>query len=338
MATAVDPLADLALDLTENGLEFLQRSVKEMAAPNASPSNFKFAIVDLAAAVEVLMKARLVRAHWTLICADPDKATPTDVLAGSARTVTPEQAMSRLDNVAGIGMKAGGHSARVVELAKLRNRAIHFNMAGAPPAALQVSLGRGLDFVLWFLDTEFRGQAGPDVEDLVEESIDTLTTQLGQINLLVAERMNSIAADLDAAELCVECPRCAQPTLMVLLDELARCAFCLLKPVDGTECATEYAQTVLGQNEYAAITGGGSWPVHPCVSCSETSMVEGIDQLHPAPGTGQCLTASFACFSCGAVADHTALHHCSRCGELTDTGGDDGVPMCSDCWAYVLRD
>lgn len=53
------------------------------------------------------------------------------------RRSRPEQAMSRLDNVAGISMNAGGHSARVVDRAKLRSRAIHFNMAGALPAALQ---------------------------------------------------------------------------------------------------------------------------------------------------------------------------------------------------------
>lgn len=55
-----------------------------MSSQNAGLSNLKFAIVDLAAAVEVLMKARLVRARWTLICADPDKVTTTDVFAGSA--------------------------------------------------------------------------------------------------------------------------------------------------------------------------------------------------------------------------------------------------------------
>jgi len=39
-----------------------------MRAQPATLRSLSFAIVDLAGAVEVLMKARLVREHWTLIC------------------------------------------------------------------------------------------------------------------------------------------------------------------------------------------------------------------------------------------------------------------------------
>lgn len=68
MSTESGSLAGLSRDLTENGLTFLHRSVTEMRAQPATLRSLSFAIVDLAAAVEVLMKARLVREHWTLIC------------------------------------------------------------------------------------------------------------------------------------------------------------------------------------------------------------------------------------------------------------------------------
>lgn len=67
-----------------------------MSNQPTSMRSLSFAIVDLAAAVEVLMKARLVREHWTLICSDPDKATAAQLLAGTAKTVSPEQAVRRL--------------------------------------------------------------------------------------------------------------------------------------------------------------------------------------------------------------------------------------------------
>jgi hypothetical protein len=75
MSAAKDPLARLPRTLTENALAFLHRSVQEMSAQPATLRGLSFAVVDLAVAVEVLMKSRLVREHWTLICADPDKAT-----------------------------------------------------------------------------------------------------------------------------------------------------------------------------------------------------------------------------------------------------------------------
>lgn len=130
MSTADERLAGLSRDLTENGLAFLHRSVAEMSAQPATLRSLSFAVVDLAAAVEVLMKARLVREHWTLICSEPDKATTVQMLAGTAKTVTSEQAIKRLENVAGVAMYASGHASRVVEVASLRNRAIHFAMVG----------------------------------------------------------------------------------------------------------------------------------------------------------------------------------------------------------------
>jgi hypothetical protein len=85
MSAANDALAGLSRDLTENGLAFLHRSVKEMSAQPATTRSLSYAIVDLAAAVEVLMKARLVREHWTLICTEPDKATAAQMLAGTLK-------------------------------------------------------------------------------------------------------------------------------------------------------------------------------------------------------------------------------------------------------------
>ena len=126
MPPTIDPLAGLSRDLTENGLAFLRRAVGEMSAQPVSFRNLSFAVVDLAAAVEVLIKARLVREHWTLICADPDKVTVALVLAGTFKTVALEQAVKRLDGVAGVPMTRSGYDKRVDAIARLRNRAIHF--------------------------------------------------------------------------------------------------------------------------------------------------------------------------------------------------------------------
>jgi DNA-directed RNA polymerase subunit RPC12/RpoP len=268
------------------------------------------------------------------------------MLAGSVKTVTPEQAIKRLESVAGVPMTAGGHGARVNDVAALRIRVVHFAMVASSPAGLQGSLARCLDFVLWFLDTEFRDQGDADVEELVEESIEALTTEVGQLKALVAERMKSIADELDDAELSVECPRCRQPALMLVYGDLARCGFCLWKAADGAEGATEYVDTVLGLSHHVTVKDGGEWPVHSCTSCGEEAMVEGIEQLRPDPATinqGEspcdCKTpAHWGCFSCGKTAERTELDRCTRCGGLTDAGDDDGLPVCSDCWADVLSD
>jgi hypothetical protein len=340
-----DPLAGLSRDLTENGLAFLRRAVGEMSAQAVTFRNLSFAVVDLAAAVEVLIKARLVREHWTLICADPDKVTAALVLAGTSKTVALEQAVKRLDGVAGVPMTVSGYDKRVDEIARLRNRAIHFTTVGAPPAALQAALGRGLDLVLWFLSTEFRDQADNDTQVLVEESIEDLTTQVGHLKDLVKERMTTIAGELDEAVICVECPRCSQPTLMLIEGGVARCAFCLWKPIDGSESAEEYVSAVLGISRYDAVTSGADWPIFKCHACSEDAMVEDIKQLRPDPATlnadqSPCDWISpvyWGCFACGTAKAENEIDHCTRCGIPTVTGYD-GFPICSDCFADVERD
>ena len=345
MSSTTDPLAGLSRDLTENGLAFLRRAVGEMSAQTITLRNLSFAVVDLAAAVEVLIKARLVREHWTLICADPDKATAALVLAGTVKTVALEQAVKRLDGVAGVPMIASGYDKRVDEIARLRNRAIHFTTVGAPPAALQAALGRGLDLVLWFLSTEFRSQADDGTQVLVEESIESLTTQVGYLTDLAKERMTTIEGELNAAVICVECPRCSQPTLMLVNGDVARCAFCLWKPIDGSDSAEEYVSAVLGTSRYDAVTSGTDWPIFVCHTCSEDAMVEGIKQLRPDPAAlnadqSPCdwiSPAHFGCFACGTTASPNEIHHCTRCGILTDTGYD-GFPICSDCFADLPRD
>jgi hypothetical protein len=345
MPPTLDPLAGLSRDLTENGLAFLRRAVGEMSTQTVTLRNLSFAVVDLAAAVEVLIKARLVREHWTLICADPDKATPALVLAGTSKTVALEQAVKRLEGVAGVPMSASGYDKRVDEIARLRNRAIHFTTVGAPPAALQAALGRGLDLALWFLSTEFRGQADDGTQVLVEESIESLTTQVGHLKNLARERMTTIAGELDAAVICVECPRCSQPTLMLVDGDVACCAFCLWKPIDGSDSAVEYVCAVLGTSRYGAVTSGVYWPIFACHTCTEDAMVEGIKQLRPDPaslnaGQPPCdwiSPAHWGCFACGTTAALNEIDHCTRCGTPTDTGYD-GFPVCSDCFADATRD
>lgn len=102
MSGSKSSLEGLPHDLTENALEFLQRAVGQMKASPATVRQLSFAVVDLAVAVEVLLKARLVREHWTLICDNPDKATAAAMLRGTLKTVSPDKAMLRLQHVAAV--------------------------------------------------------------------------------------------------------------------------------------------------------------------------------------------------------------------------------------------
>ncbi|MBX9151981.1 hypothetical protein [Rhodococcus qingshengii] len=340
--TTGEGIDGLEHDLIENGLSFLRRSVDGMHASSGDDHAAAFAVVDLAVAVEVLLKARLCREHWSLICSDPDKATPAKLLAGSLKTVTPAQAVERLDGIAELPMKANSHPKRVDEIGQLRNRAVHLTLTsrGQLTIAVQAEYGRALSFVLWLLDTQFRGQMATVTEALVEAAIEALTRKVGEFDDLVAERMQTIAGELDAAAVCVECPRCRQSTLQLTEGETVRCALCLWAP-HGGEAALEYIEGCLGLSEYRTVVkDGGYWPpIDWCPQCGEHALVEDIAQLRPAPakedaGSLNCdapVAAYWGCFGCGMTAGYSELDRCGRCPTIIEFGSS----VCNDCMSSL---
>lgn len=227
----------------------------------------------------------------------------------------------------------------------LRNRALHFTLTtgGELPVGVHAQYGRALNFVLWFLNSEFREGTSGNIRDLVEEVIENLTTEVGEIDDLVTARMETIAAELDGADVCVECPHCRQPALMLSAGASARCAFCLWTPTDGRAAAEEYFDVVQGISRYETVTHGGTWPIDDCVWCNEAALVADIDQLRVPTSATDALhcdgpaRAYWGCFNCGETAGRTAIDRCARCDAVTEMGSDTGTPICANCFAEILR-
>ncbi|RYF59638.1 MAG: hypothetical protein EOO27_08645 [Comamonadaceae bacterium] len=351
-------VAEIEHGLTENALMFLSRSVGAMQNdPDGADAteNFTitqdvvFAIVDLAVAIEVLLKARIVREDWTLVCAKSARNKLSEqqlealFLSGGAKTIFPQDAINLLDSDYNVGLKVGGHDMRVRHVGELRNRAVHFTLNhGTLPIGVQAAYGSGLDFVLWFLRTEFFGSAGGEIENLIDSVMAEIADRLSEIEVVVKERMASITDELDDAEECLECPRCHQGTLMCFEEEPVRCAFCLWDPIDGVAAALEYVHNVKELDEYTELTSGGEWPIGECVYCSELALVAGVVSQRELPTDAGALNCDgrirpyWACFSCGRTAGFTEIEQCTHC-EAPTTTGDGGIPICGDCFANVLE-
>lgn len=337
-----DRLDELEPDLIENGLAFLHRAVMQVANSEKDLRNLSFSVVDLAVAVEVLLKARLVREHWTLICLETDRANPADMRGGRLRTIAPEAAMKRLGGTCGVDLAQSNRRSQVDALLRLRNRAVHFTLAGESPVGVQAALGQALDFAFWFLGQEFLIGAPTTVEEAVRSTMDAVRGELGKIEDLVAARLITIAADLDSAELVVACPRCRQAALLLLPGETSKCAFCMWAPLDGNECALEYIESVLDISVYRSIKEGDEPPLYVCPECGEDALVRGIVQgIHTAgsPTTKAkeaSVSTSWGCFACGFVANEHDLDFCNRCGDPTRVTDPTAIPVCETCWGELL--
>jgi len=319
--------------VVENGLDFLERSVTEMADGNDVD---KYATIHLFSAIEVLIKARLMREHWMLACKKVDGVKQADFHTGLVETVGPIQGLERLQDVVGLSIEKK-HIADVKAVGRLRNRAIHFALVGEQPLAIKAILGRGLDFLLWFLGAHFKPGAEPDEAMIIDGAIEEIAGELGSIKALVKERMKSLTPELTKAEAVVVCPRCQQPGMALGADvPSAACLFCFWNP-DGEEAAQEYVSVVLGLSSYVVIKDGGEWPVYSCMECGAEALVDGIHAV-TLSGAGSATIAaepSWACFECAYVGSADQFSWCTHCGGVM--GNDpDGMSVCADCFENIV--
>lgn len=115
----VDQQHEIFDSLTRNAFDFLERGIAEF---DETP---KYSVIHFCAAIEMLLKARLMKEHWSLIVSKPDQAKLAKFIAGDFISVTLEETRARIRDVAGedIGDDAYG-SFRA--LANHRNKMVHF--------------------------------------------------------------------------------------------------------------------------------------------------------------------------------------------------------------------
>jgi hypothetical protein len=116
-----EEVRDLWTRLVESAFDFFERAIAEHGA---SP---KYAVLHLAASVELFLKARLMAEHWTLIIAPETDPQFDQLRNGDFESVTPAQALKRLSGV----LPADAHVCKEAQcefksLMKERNKIAHF--------------------------------------------------------------------------------------------------------------------------------------------------------------------------------------------------------------------
>lgn len=111
--------------LCENGLSFVSKAIEQLW-DNTSHESIKYSVINFYSGLELLIKARLMHEHWTLIVDDPNKADIDDFLNGDAQTVGLQKAVMRLKKTIKLSIPPAA-LASFEELRKHRNRMVHFH-------------------------------------------------------------------------------------------------------------------------------------------------------------------------------------------------------------------
>lgn len=311
----------VAFEPLENGLDYL-RSVINRLTGAPTPRDLKYAILHLAAGIEVLAKYRLVTEHWTLVLAKPDSVDRDSFARGDFKSITGEIALSRLRKLVGLPL-TDEELESVKAVQQVRNKLQHFGLQESAEA-IEALAARALDFLLRFIDEHLAPIADLDDSLLLDDHMADIREGQGRIRALVEHRMQRIQPELSKSTYPVmECPRCRQRAL--LWDEPPRCAYCSEKWVTGTAAANEYASTILDLDWYTYRTEGAPEPVEHCPECGQQAVV----WLDPEGEPASALTA--LCMECGEEWDD----RCERCGcPATSEHGE--TTICSDCWEYII--
>lgn len=314
-----DEQHNLRLPPLHNGLDFIDSALEYLADPT-DERGAKYAVLHLAAGVEVLLKVRLEREHWTLVLRDPRSASRQRYDDGDFISANLDDVLKRLTDVCGIELTEAKQTT-LKEFKKKRNQIEHFDVR-ANTRALQTNAVAVLSVLLEFIATEF----GPT--ELTEDEDDLLARireKLSTIEGFVEHHRGQIAPRLAEAEQdghpIVYCTVCNEQA--VILDEdRSACAFCG-HTGHPTTFQDAYLQALGHWSEYETVKNGGIWPVYFCDECGSMTLVVETFATHDA-----------VCFTCATKWAIGTFRACDRCGERYAHDGDD-AGMCDDCWAAL---
>jgi hypothetical protein len=307
--------------LLENGLDFLVSAVDHLG--RSSPRDLKYAVVHLAAGVQLVLKERLRQHDPAQLYAKPDDFDERDYRAGDFDGVKPKDLLQRLTELAKLDITPT-HADLLDRLRIKRNAIEHFHVADTAASATAVT-SAALQFTLEFIDREL---SDGHLTTAASTMLDEIRGALPHLAHFVTQRWKAIDDQLLDVEPVVECWHCGQHACV--LDAGAHCAFCLAhtKPA---EAADDYAHLVLGESHYRTVKDGGDWIVSTCPECDVDSLVD-----QGPSGSQQPVPDQWVCFNCGETYPERSLTRCDHCGTLI-SNAEGEMTICSGCFDAMVE-
>lgn len=313
-----------------NGVDYLASVVQHLGSPALTrgaehlpgPRSVKYAVLHLQAAVEVLLKARLQREHWSLVFSNPATATRASLADFSFESCTTNAAVERLRNIAQVPISAEEAKA-LKDLARDRNALQHYGFQHNV-RAVESRAAIVLDFLVRFLDTELLPKLGPDELASIHPDLEMARTRLTDIKSFVRQRMNRLRGN-DLAGLehrTAHCNECQQDALVVDADG-AQCHF----------CSVTWTVKQLLVDVWRDPDPQGS-PGMECPSCHAHALLDCAVFIDPSNND------AMYCLACTKEFDNLGL--CKGCGCFWPKDDENfkitGQLLCADCQDRIRRE
>ncbi|MER7720719.1 hypothetical protein ABTX99_27880 [Streptomyces flaveolus] len=243
----------------------------------------KYGVLHLQAATEVLLKARLVREHWSLVFKEPGSAKRSDYEQGKFESCGTTAALHRLVHIVGIPI-SDAERAAITKLSETRNALTHYGHK-ANAYAVEARAADVLSFLVDFVPRHLQPALSKDAEQ-VGTTMGAVREKLWEIQALVKTRAKNLTSDLDqVAERTVNCPSCRQMALVVGESPVA-CRFCLRTFETPLDAAVAYWEDILDEDD--------SIGVEDCPVCKEHGVMRVATRAEP-------IVDAALCFHCGVL-------------------------------------
>ncbi len=280
------------LDPIESGLELLQSGLESLTK-NSNPRGRKHAILDLASGVGLLLRERLRQEHWSLVFADPGRASKAQFEEGRFVPVGLTGSLDRLESVCGVEVPARWRWG-IEALDKRRGQLEARGVVESTPALASIALS----VVSPFVDSVPPGRLTQPLVELLER----IKSRLGILEEYVASALKRIKSQRPDEAL-LTCPNCRQESALAVIDGPG-CLFCGYtgKP---EVVADEYARDLFPDEDR---------PLYRCPACRRDTLLDvGAPDEDP----------WYKCFACGEWWSMDDLVFCVSCGQPFEPPEDD---------------
>lgn len=312
----------MKITLIENALDFILSAVEH--AKEDGDRNLKYAILHLSDGIELVLKEKLRREHWSLLFADVNKASENALKTGEFKSVDFDECVERLESISELNMKSHINLLRL--LRRHRNKLQHFEYSGSRNEVISI-LVKTWGFVWDFLHDHL-----PDVVEDQSATIDKIRGFMTENESFVRDRLDSIKSVVDefraSSNAVLDCPKCLQEFLLIPGgEEDSHCLFCRYT-ASPEEAVDDWCFEFFGiQDPKERYTNPDRFR---CPECGRDTLIQqefgGMNP--PDPG--------WVCFNCGETWDYDGIAFCDSCHEPY-TSIEDDLGMCSDCEDMWLK-
>lgn len=293
--------AQIEFTVLENARDFLDETI--FAANSDQKSAWKYAIISLASAIELVLKSILKEEHWCLLFENINLASKAQLEEGRFKSVDFETALTRAEQIAGVKLNVRDKK-YLASLRHLRNQAVHLHL-NLNVDMVKAIVARGIVVFLGLYEA-------PLLEKYRDKNYEAkVNHSLKDFDKYVSLKMTSLRRQIESSKrpdghfTC--CHACDQNAIVLVEGEFdAKCLYC------GD--ASTLAQLAGRRSEL---------PVRECPECSQDTLAFFLYNNE---------AGEFVCANCGFKT--ASLEHCWECGA--DFIATDDETICPNCWDYKL--